>query len=154
MFLGVSWWTHLPDPYVPERKPGHGMTQALQLFAPTLQIAMAHDKNPSESSSSIEWTTYTGDAAHSVASAEDFPIAGRIVGEKLHIPDTKDDKADKHDKDKSAVQALVSVISPGYGALQDRTIGTFASKPVKVISKPSKKGKFGQFELPRHCDSC
>lgn len=54
-----------------------------------------------------------------------------IPGLKLHISEV-DEKTKK-------VEALVRVIAPGFGPPENRHIGTFPSKPIKVISKPSKK---------------
>jgi recombining binding protein (suppressor of hairless) len=137
--LGASWWTHLPDHYMSKHHEEYAGSRETQLFAPSCQVAMTHDRLISEPS--IEWTTYAGKLASRKASALDFPIAGRVVGKHLYIPDNKEEKSkeDKNEKDKTSVEALVSVISPGLGSILDRTIGTFSSKPIRVISKPSKK---------------
>lgn len=130
--LGASWWTHLPDAYVPDAKQDHNLNKAMQIFAPSLKITVVQDREVSDPYS--EWTTYSGNTIRGeVTNAEDLPIAGRVVGKRLFIPpDVKDDK------DKQGVEALVTVISPGLGRVQDRIIGNFVSKPIKVISKPSK----------------
>lgn len=127
---------HLPDPYVKDRPDNFAGNRAVQLFAPSFQVSMNHDVVTSEPS--VEWTTYSGGTADKIAAAEDFPIAGRVVGKQLYIPDNKDDKMDK---DRHSVEALISIISPGLGPVEDRTIGTFVSKGIKVISKPSKKAQ-------------
>lgn len=43
------------------------------------------------------------------------------------------------DEKTKRVKSLVRVFAPGYGAPETRIIGSFPSKSIKVISKPSKK---------------
>jgi hypothetical protein len=98
-----------------------------------------------------EWMSMSGHVVGDQASLEDVVIAGRCVGKQvestklwkpcnpnsdvvflqLHISEV-DEKTKK-------VEALVRVIAPGFGPPEARHIGTFPSKPIKVISKPSKK---------------
>lgn len=67
-----------------------------------------------------------------MANARDLPVAGRIVGKQLVI-------SAQNSKEDRATEARLSIISPGIGTDADLTIGTFSSKPIKVISKPNKK---------------
>lgn len=54
---------------------------------------------------------------------------GRAVGKQLFISDERQKK----------VEALVKIVAPGPEDEPERVIGTFPSRPIKVISKPSKK---------------
>lgn len=54
---------------------------------------------------------------------------GRAVGKQLFISDDKQKK----------VEALVKIVAQGGEDEPERVIGIFPSKPIKVISKPSKK---------------
>lgn len=56
---------------------------------------------------------------------------GRCVGKQLFISDV--------DEKKKKVEALVKVIASIGDDEPERVIGTFPSRPIKVISKPSKK---------------
>lgn len=149
LLLGASWWTHLPKPYVPEQKERHNVKQVEQIFAPSMKVKMTHggesgqgkeDKEDKEAF--FEWLSHDGDVFNEdIASAQTLPIAGRVVGKDLYISDVKEDHGDKMEKEKQTARALISVISPGLGSEKDRTIGNFLSRPVKIISKPSKKAQ-------------
>ncbi len=56
---------------------------------------------------------------------------GRCVGKQLFISDV--------DEKKKKVEALVKIMAPASDDEPERVIGTFPSRPIKVISKPSKK---------------
>lgn len=144
ILLGASWWTHLPTPYVAERKVDHNIDQKLQIFAPSLQVEVSQGGEEKQAKDNketfVEWVSYDGHIFNQdIASADVFPVAGRVVGKDLYTPDLKDDRNEKSDKDKQLAHAVISVISPGLGTEKDRTIGNFTSKPIKIISKPSKK---------------
>lgn len=112
----------------------------MQLFPPEVRVQMTHDSSINEPS--LEWTTFNGNTVDRMATADDFVVAGRAVGKQLYIPDTSKDEQGKTEKDpKTSVEAVVHLISPGLGAEEDRTIASFTSKPIKVISKPSKKAQ-------------
>jgi recombining binding protein (suppressor of hairless) len=108
----------------------HGVSSTI-LHPPTLTLGMSEVGNPSPQEGSIEWTSTSGNTPGDTASTEDMVLAGRCVGKQIHITDV-DEKSKK-------VEALVTIIAPGPGHWMTRHIGTFPSKPIKVISKPSKK---------------
>lgn len=158
LILGCSWWTHLPDAYTAQTQRPRQITNhsATQLLPPSIKIALSHDLR-SSNDVSLEWTTISGASADKIGTAEDFPVAGRVVAKQLFIPDltkalkkAKSNSAlagsaraesdiDEAISKKDSVQAAVKLFSPGLGPEADRLIGTFMSKPIKVISKPSKK---------------
>jgi len=65
------------------------------------------------------------------------PFIGKACGKALHISDTPARKA------KSSVQAMVTIMASlgeSSGAAERRpVVGTFESKPITIVSKPSKK---------------
>jgi len=126
LLLGCSWWAAADaDPRRPMPTPGR-----LALHPPTTIISMSGEHSiPTEAYS--EWMSMSGHVVGDQASLDDVVIAGRCVGKQLHISEV-DEKTKK-------VEALVRVIAPGFGPPEARHIGTFPSKPIKVISKPSKK---------------
>ncbi|PLW15418.1 hypothetical protein PCANC_17933 [Puccinia coronata f. sp. avenae] len=126
LLLGCSWWAAADaDPRRPMPSPNR-----LALHPPTTIISMSGEHSiPTEAYS--EWMSMSGHVVGDQASLEDVVIAGRCVGKQLHISEV-DEKTKK-------VEALVRVIAPGFGPPEARHIGTFPSKPIKVISKPSKK---------------
>ncbi|KAH9455263.1 hypothetical protein Pst134EA_022737 [Puccinia striiformis f. sp. tritici] len=126
LLLGCSWWAAADaDP----RRPMPSSNR-LALHPPTTVISMSGEHSiPTEAYS--EWMSMSGHVVGDQASLDDVVIAGRCVGKQLHISEV-DEKTKK-------VEALVRVIAPGFGPPEARHIGTFPSKPIKVISKPSKK---------------
>lgn len=126
LLLGCSWWA------AAEADPRRSMPipHRLALHPPTTIISMSGERSlPTEAYS--EWMSMSGHVVGDQASLDDVVIAGRCVGKQLHISEV-DEKTKK-------VEALVRVIAPGFGPPDARHIGTFPSKPIKVISKPSKK---------------
>ncbi|MBW0495144.1 hypothetical protein O181_034859 [Austropuccinia psidii MF-1] len=126
LLLGCSWWSAAEtDPRLPIAVPN-----CFALRPPTTIISMSGEHSlPTEAYA--EWMSMSGHVVGDQASLEDVVISGRCVGKQLHISEV-DEKSKK-------VEALVRVIAPGFGPPEARHIGTFPSKPIKVISKPSKK---------------
>ncbi|KAI8443905.1 hypothetical protein BY996DRAFT_4602068 [Phakopsora pachyrhizi] len=126
LLLGCSWWAAAEaDPRRPMAIPNR-----LALHPPTTIISMSGEHSI-VAEAYAEWMSMSGHVVGDQASLEDVVIAGRCVGKQLHISEV-DEKTKK-------VEALVQVIAPGFGPPEARHIGTFPSKPIKVISKPSKK---------------
>lgn len=67
----------------------------------------------------IDWTTTKDDTVTPI-------VTGKCVSKQLYINDA--------DEKRKKVEVLVKFMMAG-----DLELGTFASKPIKVISKPSKK---------------
>ena len=80
---------------------------------------------------SIEWTSATGKSFDVSDPPTGTTYIGRCVGKQLFISDV--------DEKKKKVEALVKIMAPSSEDEPERVIGTFPSRPIKVISKPSKK---------------
>ncbi|KAG0142233.1 hypothetical protein CROQUDRAFT_673653 [Cronartium quercuum f. sp. fusiforme G11] len=125
LLLGCSWWSAAEAD--PRRPIGN---HRIALVPPTTIISMSGEHSmPTEAYS--EWMSISGHVVGDQAALDDVVIAGRCVGKQLHISEV--------DEKTKRVEALVKVIAPGFGPPESRQIGTFPSRPIKVISKPSKK---------------
>lgn len=92
---------------------------------------MSGEAPPQESS--IEWTTTSGKPFDvTEPPADDTTYIGRSIGKHLFI--STDDQ-----ERKKKVEALVKITAPSEDGEPERVIGTFPSRPIQVISKPSKK---------------
>lgn len=118
MLIGNSWWS--------DARRGDEM----KLTSPHVTVSISGEPIPSEGQ--IEWATASGrpiDAAD--APSDETTHIGRCVGKQLFISDA--------DERKKKVEALVKVTAAVGDGEPDRLIGLFPSRPIKVISKPSKK---------------
>jgi hypothetical protein len=79
----------------------------------------------------IEWSAALGKPFDVSDPPTGTTYIGRCVGKQLFISDV--------DEKKKKVEALVKVIGPTGEDEPERVIGVFPSRPIKVISKPSKK---------------
>jgi recombining binding protein suppressor of hairless len=79
----------------------------------------------------VEWSVAMGKPFDLSDPPTGTTYVGRCVGKQLFISDV--------DEKKKKVEALVKVIAPTGDDELERVIGTFPSRPIKVISKPSKK---------------
>ena len=118
VFLGNNWWHE---------------TRRGDTVPPKTVISISGEPSPLESVT--EWSTPLG---------KNFDVAdppqpssttymGRCIGKQLFITD--------YDDRKKKVEALVRVVQPAdeQDGEPERLLGVFPSKPIKVISKPSKK---------------
>jgi hypothetical protein len=116
--IGNSWWTDVvrrgEDP---------------KLCPPRVVISISGEPVPQEGS--IEWTGSSGKAFDVSDPPTGTTYIGRCVGKQLFISDV--------DEKKKKVEALVKVTAPASDEEPERVIGVFPSRPIKVISKPSKK---------------
>ena len=136
---GSEWWIKTSD--------GCPIKTALP---PKITMSLAGEAEPKEST--VSWTTLEGEVLGEkintqAIKTEDQAFAGHVAGKNLHITD--------HDGKRKDVKAVVTIRPPlknyagpnGWGhlrgTLQDissnEIIGSFESKEIKVISKPSKK---------------
>ncbi|KAJ7178391.1 jkappa-recombination signal binding protein [Mycena crocata] len=118
IMIGNSWWTEVvrrgDDP---------------KLCPPRVVISISGEPTPQEGS--IEWTGSSGKSFDVSDPPTGTTYTGRCVGKQLFISDV--------DEKKKKVEALVKITAPATDDEPERVIGTFPSRPIKVISKPSKK---------------
>jgi len=114
--IGNSWWTDVvrrgEDP---------------KLCPPRVIVSISGESVPQEGS--IEWISSSGKTFDVSDPPTGTTYIGRCVGKQLFISDV-DDK-------KKKVEALVKVTAPDDES--EHVLGVFPSRPIKVISKPSKK---------------
>ncbi|KAJ6499044.1 hypothetical protein C8R45DRAFT_101859 [Mycena sanguinolenta] len=118
IMIGNSWWTEVirrgDEP---------------KLCPPRVVISISGEPTPQEGS--IEWTGSSGKSFDVSDPPTGTTYTGRCVGKQLFISDV--------DEKKKKVEALVKITAPATDDEPERVIGTFPSRPIKVISKPSKK---------------
>lgn len=118
IMIGNSWWS---DTLRRGEEP--------KLCPPRVVVSISGEPAPSEGS--IEWTGTSGKNFDINDPPSGTTYIGRCVGKQLFISDV--------DEKKKKVEALVKVLAPASDDEPERVIGTFPSRPIKVISKPSKK---------------
>ena len=116
--IGNSWWSDV-----------HRRGEEPKLCPPRVVVSISGEPAPQEGS--IEWTGATGKAFDVSDPPTGTTYIGRCVGKQLFISDV--------DEKKKKVEALVKIMAPSADDEPERVIGTFPSRPIKVISKPSKK---------------
>ncbi|KZT10953.1 LAG1-DNAbind-domain-containing protein [Laetiporus sulphureus 93-53] len=118
IMIGNSWWS---DVMRRGEEP--------KLCPPRVVVSISGEPAPQEST--IEWTGATGKTFDVSDPPSGTTYLGRCVGKQLYISDV--------DEKKKKVEALVKIMAPSAEDEPERVIGTFPSRPIKVISKPSKK---------------
>lgn len=116
--IGNSWWSDVTR-----------RGEEPKLCPPRVVVSISGEPAPQEGS--IEWTSATGKAFDVSDPPTGTTYIGRCVGKQLFISDV--------DEKKKKVEALVKIMAPSSDDEPERVIGTFPSRPIKVISKPSKK---------------
>lgn len=100
-----------------------------KLCPPRVVVSISGEPAPQEGS--IEWTGSSGKSFDVSDPPTGTTYIGRCVGKQLFISDV--------DEKKKKVEALVKITAPASEDEPERVIGVFPSRPIKVISKPSKK---------------
>ena len=118
IMIGNSWWSETI-------RRGEEPKQA----PPRVIVSISGEPVPQEGS--VEWTSTSGKSFDVNDPPAGTTYIGRCVGKQLFISDV--------DEKKKKVEALVKIMAPASDDEQERVIGTFPSRPIKVISKPSKK---------------
>ena len=116
--IGNSWWS---DTIKNGEDP--------KLAPPRCVISISGEPAPQEAA--IEWTSASGKTFDVADPPTGTTFLGRCVGKQLFISDV--------DEKKKKVEALVKIMAPMSEDEPEKIIGTFPSRPIKVISKPSKK---------------
>jgi recombining binding protein (suppressor of hairless) len=123
VLVGNSWWSEL-----------HRANEDSRLCPPRVIVSISGEAPPAEGS--VDWSGSTGKPFDVSDPPTGTTYIGRCVGKQLYISDTDGRQDDKRKK----VEALVKVMAPSSSEdEEDKVIGTFVSRPIKVISKPSKK---------------
>ncbi|KAI0268759.1 hypothetical protein BC834DRAFT_867121 [Gloeopeniophorella convolvens] len=118
IMIGNSWWS---DVVRRGEEP--------KLSPPRVIVSISGEAAGQEGN--IEWSAALGKTFDVTDPPTGTTYIGRCVGKQLFISDV--------DEKKKKVEALVKIISPTGDDEPERVIGTFPSRPIKVISKPSKK---------------
>ncbi|PWY99860.1 LAG1-DNAbind-domain-containing protein [Testicularia cyperi] len=135
MLIGSSWWNVCPaavrpSPYAPHpQMPGESDQVPTVLSPPRVTINISGE--PGIQDGVLEWASSSGRLIDVGNPSSDMAISGRCIGKQLFISDV--------DEKRRHVEALVSISVPGSSPVDRRLLGTFPSRPIKVISKPSKK---------------
>ena len=116
--IGNSWWS---DVVRRGEEP--------KLSPPRVVVSISGEPAPQEGS--VEWSAALGKPFDPSDPPTGTTYIGRCVGKQLFISDV--------DEKKKKVEALVKIMAPAADDEPERVIGTFPSRPIKVISKPSKK---------------
>ncbi|KAA1474216.1 LAG1-DNAbind-domain-containing protein [Dentipellis sp. KUC8613] len=118
IMIGNSWWS---DVVRRGEEP--------KLSPPRVIVSISGEPAPQEGS--VEWSAALGKPFDPSDPPTGTTYVGRCVGKQLFISDV--------DEKKKKVEALVKIMAPAADDEPERVIGTFPSRPIKVISKPSKK---------------
>ena len=116
--IGNSWWSDTAR-----------RGEEAKLAPPRAVISISGEPSPQEGT--VEWTGTSGKTFDVADPPSGTTYIGRCVGKQLFISDV--------DEKRKKVEALVKIMAPASDEDPERVIGTFSSRPIKVISKPSKK---------------
>lgn len=133
ILIGSSWWNACPASTRPSPFSPAGPTDLDQ--APTVlsppRVTINISGEPGIQDGALEWASSSGRLIDVGNPSSEMAISGRCIGKQLYISDV--------DEKRRHVEALVSISVPGSSPMDRRLLGTFPSRPIKVISKPSKK---------------
>jgi hypothetical protein len=130
LLIGSSWWNVCQDSGMGGARAHEGLSgPPTVLTPPRVNIAMSGETNNHDGV--LEWATSSGRLIDVGNPSSEMAVSGRCIGKQLYITDV--------DEKRRSCETLVSVSVPGMSANDARLLGTFASKPIKIISKPSKK---------------
>ncbi|CAG8474962.1 11623_t:CDS:2 [Ambispora leptoticha] len=127
LILGSNWWTPSQST-TSDGIVGNGTTTTCHgttttLSAPKITVGISGEQGHQQGI--LEWISPTGNPLDP-SSCTEMAFSGKCVSKHLYINDA--------DEKRKRVEVLVKIVSP-----LGHNFGTFPSKPIKVISKPSKK---------------
>lgn len=118
IMVGNAWWSDI-------HRHGEGGSK---LIPPKVVVSISGEPSPQESS--VEWAGAAGKTFDINDPPTGTTYVGRCVGKQLYISEA--------DEKRKKVEALVKVTAIADND-EEKVVGVFSSKPIKVISKPSKK---------------
>lgn len=131
ILIGSSWWNACPAPAKPFSQAGPmDVDQTPTVLSPP-RVTINISGEPGVQDGALEWASSSGRLIDVGNPSSEMAISGRCIGKQLYISDV--------DEKRRHVEALVSISVPGSSPMDRRLLGTFPSRPIKVISKPSKK---------------
>ncbi|KZV97769.1 LAG1-DNAbind-domain-containing protein [Exidia glandulosa HHB12029] len=121
VLIGNEWWSEISR---------RGSDQG-KLLPPRVVVSISGEPTPPECT--VDWISAAGKSfdPSDPPPTDATTFIGRAVGKQLFISEV--------DEKKKKVEALVHVTAPAVDDGPERVIGIFKSRPIKVISKPSKK---------------
>lgn len=120
VLIGNRWWSESAG------------VDGVKMVAPHVTVSISGEPTPSDGV--IEWATPSGSPVDPAdALSDDTTHIGRCVGKQLFISESDVEGRKKR------VEALVKITAQHGDRQREHVIGTFPSRPIKVISKPSKK---------------
>ncbi|CBQ72461.1 related to J kappa-recombination signal binding protein [Sporisorium reilianum SRZ2] len=134
ILIGSSWWnvcpaSTRPSPFAPAGAVDPDQAAPTVLSPPRVTINISGE--PGVQDGALEWASSSGRLIDVGNPSSEMAISGRCIGKQLYISDV--------DEKRRHVEALVAISVPGSSPMDRRLLGTFPSRPIKVISKPSKK---------------
>ncbi|KAJ9476287.1 hypothetical protein PHBOTO_006394 [Pseudozyma hubeiensis] len=134
ILIGSSWWNACPastrpSPFAPAGAVDPDQAAPTVLSPPRVTINISGE--PGIQDGALEWASSSGRLIDVGNPSSEMAISGRCIGKQLYISDV--------DEKRRHVEALVAISVPGSSPMDRRLLGTFPSRPIKVISKPSKK---------------
>ncbi|CDR98717.1 hypothetical protein [Sporisorium scitamineum] len=134
ILIGSSWWnvcpaSTRPSPFAPAGAVEPDQAAPMVLSPPRVTINISGE--PGIQDGALEWASSSGRLIDVGNPSSEMAISGRCIGKQLYISDV--------DEKRRHVEALVAISVPGSSPMDRRLLGTFPSRPIKVISKPSKK---------------
>ena len=129
---GCSWW----NACAPSREIAHAQHATASGREPFLASPRVSTKILGEAASfetELDWSSASGDIIDVGTLSREMAVSGQSMYRQMSVSDT-DDKAARKD-----VIAEVAITIPALSAVEHKLLGQFHSRPIRVISKPSKK---------------